>query len=104
MRFIEPRTGAKEVTIAEEQEEYQPITVALYSNSNYPGATEFLVRLTLTPEERAQVASGEDIFISELCWDPNDLDTAKFTPLTVTVGMQHWKVDPPIEESHDKTK
>ena len=92
MRFIAPRTGAPEITIAKDQPEYQPITVAVYTNSNYPGATEFLCRLTLTPEERALVAAGEDIFISELCWDPNDFDSAKFTPLNPTVGMQHWKV------------
>lgn len=87
MRFIAPRTGAHEVTIAEDQEEYKPITVAFYSNSNYPQATEMLVRCTLTKEERQQIADGEDIYISELVFGEK-----KFTPLMVQVGPQHYKL------------
>jgi hypothetical protein len=97
MKFIAPRTGAPERTIAENQPQYQPITVAMYRNSDYPEATEFLTRLTITKEERAQIAAGEDIFIAELCFGP------RFTPLMVQVGMQHWKVDP-IEESADGSR
>jgi len=102
MQFIRPGTGAKEVTLAENQPQYETIVAAIYSNSDYPSATEFLVRATFTPEERQAIANGEDIFISELCWA--DFGKPSFTPLMMTVGMQHWKVDPPIEESHDKTQ
>lgn len=101
MLFVKPSTGAPEVTLAETQPQYETLIAAVYSNSDYPGATEFVVRATFTAEERALIAAGEDIFISELCWGHLVRDKehgfivgpAPFTPLTVTVGMQHLKVN-----------
>jgi hypothetical protein len=78
MRAIAPRTGAPEVTIAEEQEEYSPITVARY---HYPNGTGLLLtRWTFTPEERAQIAAGEDVYIGQLNFG------GPMTPLIVRCG------------------
>ena len=101
MRFISPNTGAREITLAEEQLEYNPMVVALYKNSNYPGTTMFLCRVRLTPTERLEILNGEDLFITQLAF-PNKDNKVNFAPLDVQVGMQHFKIDP-IEESDDQT-
>ena len=52
MRPIAPRTGEQEITLAEEQHEYQPITVAIRERpSDQPGVTlvSLVTRWTLTP-------------------------------------------------------
>lgn len=87
MRFIRPGTGATEMVLADAQPEYIPLPVAIYSNSNYPTATEMLTRVTFTKEERENIAKGDDVFISELIFG-----SGKFAPLNVTVGMQHYDV------------
>lgn len=78
MRAIAPRTGALEITIAEEQEEYMPITAALYEFDN--GARGLLTRWTFTPEERLAIANGEDVYILEVVFNQ------KMTPLVVRCG------------------
>lgn len=91
---------------------YETLIAAVYTNSNYPEATEFVVRATFTDDERALIAAGEDIFISELCWGHLTysgkrgyvIGPARFTPLTVVVGMQHLKVEQPIAESSDDNR
>ncbi len=84
--FIAPRTGAPEITLAEEQHEYKPLTAAIYQNSQYPGATVMLVRVTFTDEERALIFAGEDLYISQLNFGHG------FSPMTVEVGPQWWAV------------
>jgi hypothetical protein len=78
-RMIAPRTGAPEVTVAEEQEEYLPITVALYLDEK--GARHILTRWTFTAEERAAIAAGEDVYVAQL-GAPN----TPMTPMNVLVG------------------
>lgn len=82
MRTIAPRTGAPEVTIGEEQEEFLPVTVALYENN---GAPLVLTRWTLTADERKRVGAGEDIYIAQRC------DSTQMTPLHATVGPAEWQ-------------
>lgn len=89
--------------IAENQLEYKPLPVAVYINSQYPGSKMLLARLRLNVSERKLIADGEDLFISELLW-PDAEGKIRFTPLDLQVGMQHWKVDPPIEESTDGSR
>lgn len=84
MRPIAPRTGAPEATIAEEQEEYMPITVALYEYPN--GARGLLTRWTFTPEERAQIAAGEDVYVHQLNFG------TPMTPLIVRAGPGDFAV------------
>jgi hypothetical protein len=58
-----------------------------------------VARLRFTEEERQQIFfGGEDLFISEILY-PDHEGKSRFTPLDVMVGMQHLKVNPPIEES-----
>lgn len=101
MQFIPPETGAPERVLAEDQPQYQPLTVAIYQHGDHPGAVLMLARLRLTEQERQRLYfDGEDLFISELCF-PSDDGAIRFTPLEVQVGMQHFKVDKPIEERPD---
>lgn len=78
MRPRAPRTGAPEVTVGEEQEEYMPLTVALYAYTD--GTRGILTRWTLSAEERDMVAKGEDIYVHQLNFG------APMTPLIVRCG------------------
>jgi hypothetical protein len=61
MRSIAPRIGgAEEHTYAEDQLEYAPIAGALVQYSD--GQMHRVCRWTFTPEERRQIADGEDIY------------------------------------------
>lgn len=86
MRPIAPRTGNPEQTIAEEQEEYLPITVAVYGIEGNSGGHALLLRYTLTPEERRAVANGEDIYFMQLY--PNG---GPMTPVEARIGPGDWK-------------
>lgn len=84
MRAIAPRTGAPEVTIAEEQEQYMPITVARYHYEDGTGV--LLTRWTLTPAEREAIARGEDIYVGQLNFG------GPMTPLVVQCGPEGFEV------------
>lgn len=64
MRMVAPRTGAPEITIAEDQHEYMPLTVAQYRFSD--GSIGVLSRWRLNEYERAAIANGEDLYICML--------------------------------------
>ena len=78
MRPIAPRTGAPEVTFAEEQEEYMPLTVAVHRYGD--GPCVLLTRWTLTPDERERIAAGEDVYVGQLNFG------TPMTPLIVRCG------------------
>jgi hypothetical protein len=79
MRPIAPRIeGADEITIAEEQHEYMTITAAIVHYGD--GSTHRVCRWTFTPEERAQIAAGEDIYFGTPA-------TVLLTPHWLTVGF-----------------
>jgi hypothetical protein len=90
MRAIAPRTGAAEMTIAEEQEEYLPITIALYW-SDTPGAKIFLTRWQPSAEERAAIAAGEDIYVGQMIF-PDEKGRELMTPMMVQCGPQGFTV------------
>lgn len=90
MRPIAPRTGAHEVTVAEEQEEYMPITVARYQFSD--GVRGTLTRWTFTDAERRAVAAGEDIYVMQLDGG------GPMTPLSVQVGPGDYTI-PPLQRT-----
>lgn len=93
MRAIAPRTGAPEMTIAEEQEEYLPITIALYWSG--VGETKiFLTRWQPSTEERAAIAAGEDIYVSQLVF-PDASGRQLMTPMGVQCGPQGFTVTEP---------
>lgn len=77
MRMIAPRTGAPEITVAEDQPEYLALTAAVYDNT-------LLTRWTFTPEERARIAAGEDLYLGVMTFG------RPLQPLSVQVGAEGW--------------
>lgn len=61
--MISPQVAAPQVTVAEEQEEFKPITAAIVQ-----GAHGFSHLLAFRPndDERRRIAAGEDLYISLL--------------------------------------
>lgn len=80
MRPVAPRTGAEELTFAEEQPEYLPITVATYPQYAGPGSRGLLWRYTFTPEEREAIFHGEDVYVMQLNFN------TPMTPMSASVG------------------
>lgn len=91
MRPIAPRTGAPEVTIAEEQEQYAVITAATYFNTEHHSPV-LLMRYLFSPADRARVAAGDDLYIGVLTFGK------RLQPLSVQVGPDGWQVDAPDSE------
>jgi hypothetical protein len=61
MRPVAPRIkGGMEITIAEEQLEYEPITASILDYGD--GNLQRVCRWTFTPQERARIDGGEDIY------------------------------------------
>lgn len=88
--MVAPRTGAPEVTIAEDQLEYLPITVAVYGDNAELGPRQLLTRWTFTDEERARIADGEDVYFALMTFG-NPMQ-----PVCATVGGEDWA---PVEDS-----
>lgn len=86
MRMIAPRTGAPEITLAEEQTEYAPVTVAVYAHPDLGGARTLFSRWRLTPEERERVAAGEDIYLGLVTFD------RPMQPIMIQVGSDGLEV------------
>ena len=85
MEIADPRVdpalvpaGSRAVVIAEHQAEYRDLP-----SVRTPGG-QVITRWTLTAEERAAVARGEDIFVTLL-------SHGAINPLFVTVGPVNWK-------------
>jgi hypothetical protein len=71
--MVRPKLDAPQITIAENQEGFKPVTAALVHNQLYPAVpTEHgplnTVVVAFRPDEgeRARLAAGEDIYISLL--------------------------------------
>lgn len=61
MRPVSPRIkGADEVMVAEDQLEYMPLAAAFVEYGD--GSVQRICRWTFSPEERARIAAGEDIY------------------------------------------
>ncbi|HLT92108.1 MAG TPA: hypothetical protein VKZ85_14335 [Woeseiaceae bacterium] len=84
MRMIAPRTGAHEITLAEDQLEYSPLVVALYYDHEQKSAL-LLSRWTFTPEERAAIAAGEDLYLGVLTHGQ------PFQPISLAVGPEAFE-------------
>lgn len=87
MRMVAPRTGAPEVTLAEDQLEYRPLTVAAYQHNDRPGkAFMLLSRWRLSDEERRRIAAGEDLYLAVCTFgDP-------MQPVSLQVGPDGYLV------------
>lgn len=70
MRMIAPKVDAPQVVIAEEQEEFKPITAALVRHPAYPchphGFNSVLLCFRPSDDERKRIAGGEDLYVSLL--------------------------------------
>jgi hypothetical protein len=85
VRPVAPRTGAPEVQVAEEQEEYAPLAMAVYLD---PAGTRMLLsRWTFTDEERRRIAAGEDLYVHQLNFGGG------ITPFGCQVGPEGWTVE-----------
>lgn len=99
MRPVAPRTGAYEIMVAENQEEYQPLCIALYTRPGSPGDEPeiLLTRWTMTPEERQRIANGEDLYISQMTFGK------PLNPMQVQVGPEGWTL-PSTENSDENSE
>lgn len=83
MRMRAPRMGAfPEITIAEEQEEYAPLTAAPVTFVTFSDGSKAVVsRWTFTDEERARIAAGDDLYVTLLTFG------RRMQPISLTVGV-----------------
>jgi DNA polymerase I-like protein with 3'-5' exonuclease and polymerase domains len=72
MRPVAPRIGGEEIMLAEEQTEYRTLPATPVAIGDQLG---LCTRWTFTPEERAQIAAGEDLFL-DIVSDPSQLGVA----------------------------
>lgn len=87
MHMVAPRTGAEEVTLAEDQVEYKPLVAAVYRAPEYGDAIMLLTRWRFTDEERARIAAGEDLYLGVLT------SGQPLQPLAPQVGPEGWEVE-----------
>lgn len=78
MRPIAPRIqGADEFVVAEEQLQYMPVVACLVQ---FDDELSRVCRWTFTPEERAKIAAGEDLYFGTPA-------RARLTPHWLCVGF-----------------
>lgn len=104
MRMIRPQVVAPQVTIAEEQEEFLPITAALVRNPTYAaphlsGCNTVLLAFRPSDEERARLAAGDDLYISLLTFLQHPMPG-----IVVTAGKEEVSTmyAVPLETTDDK--
>ena len=79
MRMVAPRTGAPEVTIAEDQTDYMPLVAARYDDG------VLLTRWRMDDAERARVAAGEDVYLAVMTFGK------PLQPISMQVGPEGWE-------------
>lgn len=82
MRMVAPRTGAPEITLAENQEEYATLTVAVYQDRR--GNELVLSRWRLEPDEIERLKNGEDLYVSLMTFGK------PMQPIHVQVGPEGY--------------
>ncbi len=84
-RCVAPRVeGLEEVMVAEDQEEYLTICVALCQYET--GEVGIITRWRLTEEERTRVMEGEDIYLNILTREKGSMP-----PVCLDIGIpQNW--------------
>jgi len=101
MHMVAPRTGAPEITVAEDQLEYRTLTCAEYTipeGQPFAGARYLVSRWRFTDEDLAalvgvsvaelarfrQGRTGDDLYVSHLTWD------GLLQPFDPQVGTGGW--------------
>ena len=82
MRSVAPRVGFPETTLAENQLEYVPLTVAHMTYED--GTRGILTRWKFTDEERAAIAAGADLYLGLLTFGQ------PMQPINIEVGRPVW--------------
>ena len=82
MRPVAPRVGLPEITIAENQLEYATLTGAPVTYED--GTLGMLTRWTFTPEERAAIAAGDDLFLELFTFG------GPMQPVALSIGLPKW--------------
>lgn len=82
MRPVAPRVGLPEVTLAEEQAEYAPVTVAVVTYED--GTQGLMTRWRPTEDERALIAAGADLYLTLLTFG------RPMQPIHLKVGRPEW--------------
>jgi len=84
VRMIRPQLAVETVTLAEEQEEYLPLTVAVLSpNADLTPPYFVISAYRLSDEERAAVAAGADLYLALTCVDGRSIN-----PQQLIVGKE----------------
>lgn len=80
MQPTEPRLSGRKLRIAEDQPQYEPVTVVLADNRQYPAANGFvddpklrrpntrIMAFRLTDEDRRRIAAGADVYVAMLTY------------------------------------
>jgi len=101
MHMVAPRTGAPEISVAEEQHEYRQLTCAEYAipeGHPFAGARYLVSRWRFSDEDLAALVgvslpelarlrkgrTGEDLYVSHLTWD------GPLQPFDPQVGTGGW--------------
>lgn len=92
MRPIRPKLAAPQITIAEDQHEYLPVTAALVKHPEFPVRPSqqhnaIVIAFRPNDEERAKIAAGSDIYVELLTFG------GPMQPIIVDVGpdnMAAW--------------
>ena len=84
-RAIAPRVGCPEIMLAEDQEEYLDVCVAVVPYSD--GSTGIMTRWRLSDVERDKIAAGEDIYLSLLTFG------RPMPPIILEIGRPEWATD-----------
>lgn len=101
--MVAPRTGGDELTVAEDQLEYKPITVALHYDQSLNGLV-MVSRWRFTPEERERIAKGDDLFIGVMTFGESmqplllSLDAGELPPPAVFKDVTDS--NPPQDSPH----
>lgn len=94
MDIVDPRVdpvlvpaGSRAVVIAEHQEEYRDLpsirTPPVFVDDHLVQPPQVITRWSLSPEERAAILRGEDIYVTLL-------SGGEINPFFVTVGPVDW--------------
>lgn len=116
MRAIAPRLGdmSRELTVAEDQHQFLPLTMARVRHDD--GTHSMYARYTLTPQERARIAMGGDIYVAfpEVTYphsvslrpewaDPVPVTDGTIVPDALPDLLRDWKAKRAALEAHEET-
>lgn len=85
MYMVAPRTGAPEITVAENQLEYRPLVAGVYQDP--AGSVMLLTRWRLDLAARHAVARGADVYLMQVTFGQ------PMQPVQIQVGPSGWVVD-----------